>query len=167
MSTTTSAICGSPARARIGRSRSSISTRRGRTCAERCGSFPCAASRAARWICAVRSRQSYRRTLEGCYSCHKAADKPYLRPRIPEQPESRIINFDPAATRRILAVVPILFILTTVAGAADFTLKLPRGLQEQAAYVPDDNPLTRDKIALGKQLFWDKRLALESRAGGG
>ena len=41
---------------------------------------------------------AYRRTLEGCYSCHKASDKAYLRPRIPEQPESRIINFDPAAT---------------------------------------------------------------------
>jgi len=41
---------------------------------------------------------AYRRTLEGCYSCHRAADKPYLRPRIPEQPASRIINFDPAAT---------------------------------------------------------------------
>ena len=40
---------------------------------------------------------AYRRTLEGCYSCHRAADKPYLRPRIPEQPESRIINFDPSA----------------------------------------------------------------------
>jgi len=41
---------------------------------------------------------AYRRTLEGCYTCHKASDKPYLRPRIPEPPESRIINFDPAAT---------------------------------------------------------------------
>jgi hypothetical protein len=41
---------------------------------------------------------AYRRTLEGCYSCHKASDKSYLRPRIPEHPESRIINFDPAAT---------------------------------------------------------------------
>ena len=41
---------------------------------------------------------AYRHALEGCYSCHKASDKPYLRPRIPEQPESRIINFDPAAT---------------------------------------------------------------------
>jgi hypothetical protein len=41
---------------------------------------------------------AYRRTLEGCYSCHRAADKPYLRPRIPEQPESRIINFDASAT---------------------------------------------------------------------
>jgi hypothetical protein len=41
---------------------------------------------------------AYRRTLEGCYSCHQAADKSYLRPRIPEQPASRIINFDPSAT---------------------------------------------------------------------
>lgn len=40
---------------------------------------------------------AYRQTLEGCYTCHKAADKPYLRPRIPEQPEARVINFDPAA----------------------------------------------------------------------
>jgi hypothetical protein len=30
-------------------------------------------------------------------------------------------------------------------------------LQEQAAYLPEDNPLTLEKIALGKQLFWDKR----------
>jgi hypothetical protein len=42
--------------------------------------------------------RAYRQTLEGCYSCHRAADKPYLRPRIPDQPESRIINFDPGAT---------------------------------------------------------------------
>ena len=40
---------------------------------------------------------AYRHTLEGCYSCHRASEKPFLRPRIPEQPESRIINFDPAA----------------------------------------------------------------------
>jgi hypothetical protein len=40
----------------------------------------------------------YRRGLVGCYSCHQAAEKPYLRPRIPEQPEVRILNFDPNAT---------------------------------------------------------------------
>jgi hypothetical protein len=34
----------------------------------------------------------------GCYSCHQAAEKPYLRPRIPEQPEVRILTFDPNAT---------------------------------------------------------------------
>ena len=63
----------------------------------------------------------------------------------------------PSVTRRILLVLSFLFIVTPVASAGDFALKLPRGLQEQAAYVPDDNPLTPEKIALGKQLFWDKR----------
>lgn len=39
----------------------------------------------------------YRESLTVCYSCHKAADKPYLRPRVPAAPESPIINFDPRA----------------------------------------------------------------------
>ena len=43
------------------------------------------------------------------------------------------------------------------AHATEFTLRLPVGLQEQAAYIPEDNPLTAEKIALGKQFFWDKR----------
>jgi hypothetical protein len=42
-------------------------------------------------------RATYRRSLEGCYSCHKAADKPYLRPQIPTNPPQPIINFDPDA----------------------------------------------------------------------
>lgn len=40
---------------------------------------------------------AYRHTMEGCYSCHKAAEKPYLRPRVPERPATTIINFDPQA----------------------------------------------------------------------
>jgi hypothetical protein len=40
---------------------------------------------------------NYRSTLEGCYACHKAADKPFIRPQIPSQPETPIINFDPHA----------------------------------------------------------------------
>jgi len=40
----------------------------------------------------------YRRTLVGCYACHQAAEKPYLRPRVPEQPEVRILDFDPSST---------------------------------------------------------------------
>ena len=39
----------------------------------------------------------YRTGMEMCYSCHKAADKPFLRPQIPAEPETRIINFDPKA----------------------------------------------------------------------
>jgi len=40
---------------------------------------------------------------------------------------------------------------------ADDKLRLPLGLQRQAASIPADNPLTPNKIALGKQFFWDKR----------
>ncbi len=48
---------------------------------------------------AAKFEQTYRRLIEeGCYTCHKASDKPYLRPHIPERPASAIINFDPRAT---------------------------------------------------------------------
>jgi len=40
---------------------------------------------------------AYKFTLEGCYACHKASEKPYLRPHIPLQGESQIINPDPKA----------------------------------------------------------------------
>lgn len=39
----------------------------------------------------------YKESLAICFACHKAADKPYLRPQIPSQPASPIINFDPKA----------------------------------------------------------------------
>ncbi len=39
----------------------------------------------------------YKESLTVCYSCHKAADKPYLRPQVPAEPASRIMNFDPRA----------------------------------------------------------------------
>ena len=57
----------------------------------------------------------------------------------------------------ILAIALVLALATSAAQASDFALRLPLGLQEQAAWIPDDNPLTAEKIALGKQLFWDKR----------
>ena len=41
---------------------------------------------------------AYEFTLTTCYSCHKASDKPYLRPHIPEYPATKIMNFDPHAT---------------------------------------------------------------------
>jgi hypothetical protein len=41
---------------------------------------------------------AYRGLLVGCYDCHKAAGKPYLRPRLPVRPSRSIINVDPKAT---------------------------------------------------------------------
>jgi hypothetical protein len=37
----------------------------------------------------------YDDALAGCYACHKASEKPYLRPQRPTAAEVRIINFDP------------------------------------------------------------------------
>lgn len=42
--------------------------------------------------------KTYRYIIEGCYSCHKASEKPFLRPGIPEHPGSHMIDFDPNAT---------------------------------------------------------------------
>jgi cytochrome c peroxidase len=47
--------------------------------------------------------------------------------------------------------------MLSTAWGADISLKLPLGLQAQAAFIPDDNPLTPEKVALGKQFFWDPR----------
>lgn len=41
---------------------------------------------------------NYRTSMETCYDCHKAADKPFLRLQIPERPETPLINFDPHAS---------------------------------------------------------------------
>lgn len=40
----------------------------------------------------------YKQLLEECYSCHKAAARPYLRPMVPVSGAQPIINLDPAAT---------------------------------------------------------------------
>ena len=40
---------------------------------------------------------AYRQTITECYACHKLAEKPYLRPQIPDQPATRMINMRPNA----------------------------------------------------------------------
>ncbi|MGH7332424.1 MAG: cytochrome c peroxidase [Candidatus Rokuibacteriota bacterium] len=63
---------------------------------------------------------------------------------------------------QILGVLVISAICVSGSGAAEpYKLKLPPGLQEQAAYIPADNPLTAEKIELGKQLYFDRRLSAD------
>jgi hypothetical protein len=40
----------------------------------------------------------YKHMLEDCYSCHKTAGRPYLRPMVPVSGAQPIVNLDPAAT---------------------------------------------------------------------
>jgi hypothetical protein len=46
----------------------------------------------------VQFQTHYRALLEGCYACHKAVGKPFLRPRMPVKPHQAIITVDPTAT---------------------------------------------------------------------
>ena len=43
-----------------------------------------------------------------------------------------------------------------------WSMTLPLGLQASSAYVPDDNPMNADKIALGRFLYYDKRLSKDA-----
>ena len=40
---------------------------------------------------------AYRFTLEACYACHKATDKPYLTLHVPDHPSESMIDFESAA----------------------------------------------------------------------
>jgi cytochrome c peroxidase len=65
--------------------------------------------------------------------------------------------------RLLVALVAAAGLMTGAVGeAAAQKPRLPLGLQEQAAFVPDDNAPTPEKIAFGKQLFWDKRWSRSS-----
>jgi len=39
-------------------------------------------------------KTAYRRTMDGCYACHTAAEKPFLHVQVPETPGGTIINFN-------------------------------------------------------------------------
>jgi len=41
---------------------------------------------------------AYKTMLESCYSCHKAAGKPMIRPQVPTSSALSVVNYDPAAT---------------------------------------------------------------------
>ena len=41
---------------------------------------------------------AYKTMLESCYSCHKAAGKPMIRPQVPTATALTVVNYDPAAT---------------------------------------------------------------------
>ncbi|WP_337289037.1 cytochrome c peroxidase [Candidatus Methylomirabilis sp.] len=64
--------------------------------------------------------------------------------------------------------VPIIAALIVVGGFLSqsgaqepYKLELPLGLQKEAAYIPPDNPLTAEKIELGRQLYFDGRLSAD------
>ena len=67
-----------------------------------------------------------------------------------DAPEEPVPNGAPGASSRAVGETLV---------SAGYSMVLPLGLQAGAAYVPDDNPLTRAKIELGRKLYFDPRLS--------
>ncbi|MBT5549918.1 MAG: c-type cytochrome [Nitrospina sp.] len=60
----------------------------------------------------------------------------------------------------------LLFIGTTAgteaAPAEEYELEIPLGLDEDGFHVPEDNPLTKAKVELGRFLYFDKRMSKDN-----
>lgn len=52
-------------------------------------------------------------------------------------------------------------VIPTESPKSDYHLDLPLGLDEFAVKIPKDNPLTKEKIALGRELYFDPRLSAD------
>ncbi|TKS60756.1 MAG: cytochrome-c peroxidase [Nitrospira sp.] len=51
---------------------------------------------------------------------------------------------------------------TAQTAQGEYKLKIPFGLEETAVVIPADNPLTNEKVELGRLLFFDKRLSQDN-----
>jgi cytochrome c peroxidase len=61
-----------------------------------------------------------------------------------------------------LAISSAAMLSPLLATATDYKLKIPFGLEETAVVIPADNPLTAEKVELGRTLFFDKRLSADN-----
>jgi cytochrome c peroxidase len=65
---------------------------------------------------------------------------------------------------KILTIGGVFLLTVTLAGVTmasetEYELEIPLGLDEDLLHVPQDNPLTKEKVALGYLLYFDKRLS--------
>lgn len=61
-----------------------------------------------------------------------------------------------------LAISSVAMLSPLAATATEYKLKIPFGLEESAVVIPADNPLTVEKVELGRTLFFDKRLSQDN-----
>ncbi len=66
------------------------------------------------------------------------------------------------AKGELILIMALSFLLSfayTSVASEPYPLKIPLGLNKELAVIPADNPLTNEKVELGKLLFFDKRLS--------
>ena len=61
-----------------------------------------------------------------------------------------------------LAISSVALLSPWAATATEYKLKIPFGLEESAVVIPADNPMTTEKVELGRALFFDKRLSQDN-----
>jgi cytochrome c peroxidase len=61
-----------------------------------------------------------------------------------------------------LAISSVVMLSPWVATATDYKLKIPFGLEASSVVIPADNPMTVEKVELGRALFFDKRLSADN-----
>jgi cytochrome c peroxidase len=64
-------------------------------------------------------------------------------------------------SKRWISLVILVYCASASAAPGEFRLRLPVGLSEQALNIPQDNPLVEEKVDLGWQLFFDRRLSAD------
>lgn len=73
--------------------------------------------------------------------------------------KSYIVSFLFLAGGAVTLLWPGKPILAETASSPAYEVEFPLGLDEETFKIPADNPMTRDKVELGRLLFFDKRLS--------
>jgi hypothetical protein len=79
-------------------------------------------------------------------------------------PTKSLMKWTETGTLALSALLYVSIVVALPAVRADqneqgFSLQLPLGLNPDSFHIPEDNPPTRDKIDLGRLLFFDARLS--------
>ena len=62
----------------------------------------------------------------------------------------------------ILVFISFIFMVGCQGKKSEFKINLPIGLDANAMFIPADNPLTKEKIDLGRKLFFEDRLSIDA-----
>jgi len=88
-----------------------------------------------------------------------------MKPAVPKTRLQQVVGSSSLLRKSFLgalAISSVAILSPWLATATDYKLKIPFGLEESAAVIPADNPLTTEKVELGRILFFDKRLSQDN-----
>ena len=88
-----------------------------------------------------------------------------MKPAVPKTELRQVVGGSSLLCKSVLgalAISSVAMLSPWIATAADYKLKVPFGLEETAVVIPPDNPMTVQKVELGRILFFDRRLSQDN-----